>query len=121
MTDKIRDAFEKWWYSPDGWKSCETEKSMAFRAYKAAMSSLEQVNNGWIKSSDKLHPDKPGIDRYEQVLCLIVRNGETLIRQWNCEHLVWDTEDGDDFYCTAEDVTHWMPVPLYRITAPKGE
>ena len=65
----------------------------------------------WIATADKLHPDKPGITRYEQIPCFIVRNREILIRQWNCEHLVWDTEDGDDFYCEAKDVTHWMPLP----------
>jgi len=65
----------------------------------------------WIATADKLHPDKPGITRYEQIPCFIVRNREILIRQWNCEHLVWDAEDGDDFYCEAKDVTHWMPLP----------
>ena len=65
----------------------------------------------WIATTDKLHPDKPGQRQYEQIPCLIVRNREILLRQWNCEHLVWDGEDGDDFYCKAEDVTHWMPLP----------
>ena len=66
----------------------------------------------WIPTTDKLHPNKPGLRPYEQVPCLIVRNREILLRQWNCEHLVWDTEDGDDFYCEAnKDVTHWMTLP----------
>ena len=65
----------------------------------------------WIATTDKPHPDKPGLRRYEQIPCLIVKNREILLRQWNCEHLVWDGEDGDDFYCKAEDVTHWMPLP----------
>ena len=65
----------------------------------------------WISTSDKLHPDKPGLENYEQILCLIVRNREVLLRQWNCEHLVWDREDGDDFFCEASEVTLWMPVP----------
>lgn len=65
----------------------------------------------WIATTDKLHPDKPGLRRYEQIPCLIVRNRDILLRQWNCEHLVWDGEDGDDIYCKAEDVTHWMPLP----------
>lgn len=62
----------------------------------------------WTFTNEKLHPDKPGLRPYEQLSCLIVRNGELLIRQWNCEHLVWDTEDGDDFFCEAKDVTQWM-------------
>ena len=66
----------------------------------------------WIPTTDKLHPDKPGQRPYEQVPCLIVRNREILLRQWNCQHLVWDTEDGDDFYCEAnKHVTHWMTLP----------
>lgn len=66
----------------------------------------------WIPTTDKLHPEKPGKRPYEQVPCLIVRNREILSRQWNCQHLVWDTEDGDDFYCEAdENVTHWMLLP----------
>ena len=23
----------------------------------------------------------------------------------------WDTEDGDDYYCDIERVSHWMPLP----------
>lgn len=65
----------------------------------------------WIATTEKLHPDKPGIVPYEQIACLIVKDGEIMLRLWNCEHLVWDGEDGDDFYCTAESVTHWMPLP----------
>lgn len=65
----------------------------------------------WTSVKDKLHPDKPGLDQYEHVACLVVYNGEILLRKWNCEHLVWDTEDGDDFFCKAEDITHWMPLP----------
>ena len=65
----------------------------------------------WVSSNDKPHPDKPGKERYEQIPCLVVHRGEIMIRQWNCEHLVWDGEDGDDFFCRADAVTHWMPLP----------
>lgn len=65
----------------------------------------------WIPTADKLRPDKPGKRPYEQVPCLVVKNQEILIRLWNFEHLVWDDEDGDDFFCNAVDVTHWMPLP----------
>jgi hypothetical protein len=69
------------------------------------------MKTNWIPTTEKMHPDKPGKGRYEQVPCLVVRKGEILSRQWNCEHLVWDTEDGDDYFCGAEDVSHWMPLP----------
>jgi len=72
--------------------------------------SCFQPISPWISIKDKLHPDKPGMRRYEHVACLVVRKREILIRQWNCEHLVWDSEDGDDFFCKAEDITHWMPL-----------
>jgi len=65
----------------------------------------------WISTADKKHPDKAGIERYEQILCLVVHGGNILLRQWNCEHLVWDTEDGDDYFCNADDVSYWMPCP----------
>ena len=65
----------------------------------------------WIPTTEKTHPDKPGLARYEQIPCLVVYHGEICIRQWNCEHLVWDEEDGDDFCCKADEVTHWMPLP----------
>jgi hypothetical protein len=72
----------------------------------------------WIATTDKLHPDKPGLQRYEQIPCLIVRHREILLRQWNCEHSVWDGEDGDDFFCRAEDVTHWMLLPPMPSNTP---
>jgi hypothetical protein len=66
---------------------------------------------GWISTKDKLHPDKPGLKPYEQVACLVVYKCEVFIRLWNCEHLVWDDEDGDDYFCSAEDVSYWMLLP----------
>lgn len=65
----------------------------------------------WIRIKDKLHPDKPNITRYEQVPCLVVYKGVVSIKLWNCEHLVWDDEDGDDFFCNAQLISHWMPLP----------
>ena len=65
----------------------------------------------WITTTEKPHPDKPGLARYEHIPCLVVYHGEICIRQWNCEYLVWDEEDGDDFCCKADEVTHWMPLP----------
>lgn len=64
----------------------------------------------WIKTSDEL-PKKPGIRDYEYVDCLIYYQGEILARPWNCEHLCWDDEHGDDWFCDALAPTHWMPMP----------
>lgn len=68
-------------------------------------------NENWILTKDKEHPDKPGKDCYEQIPCLVLYKGKILLRQWNCEHRVWDTEDGDDFFCNTSEVTQWMVLP----------
>lgn len=72
----------------------------------------------WIKTADRL-PEKPGLSSYEQIDCLIFHNGEIKHRVWNCEHLVWDDSDGDDFYCRPKDPTHWMPFPEEPLTNDK--
>ena len=66
----------------------------------------------WVRTVDRL-PGKPGKDSYEHVDCAIFRKGEILCRPWNCEHLCWDDEDRDDFFCDALEPTHWM-----RLEAP---
>lgn len=65
---------------------------------------------GWIKTSDRL-PAKPGVSRYEHVHCLVYYKREVRILAWNCEHLCWDDESGDDYLCKPTDPTHWMPLP----------
>jgi len=80
-------------------------------ATRAAGSSAPACSANWIPTTEKQHPDKPGLARYEQIPCLVVYHGEICIRQWNCQHLVWDEEDGDDFCCKVNEVTHWMPLP----------
>lgn len=72
----------------------------------------------WIPTTQQKHPEKPGLKRYEQIPCLVVKGGQIQILQWNCEHLVWDREDGDDFYCKADAVSHWMPLPAPPTEAP---
>ncbi len=69
----------------------------------------------WYRPQDQL-PKKPGIESYEHVDCLILYKGQLLLRPWNCEHEVFDDEEGDDHFCNAEDVTLWAacsrpPVP----------
>lgn len=63
----------------------------------------------WFSYGDKQHPDKPGKERYEQIECLVQRKGRRWLEKlyWNCEHLVWDDSDGDDFECHACDVIAW--------------
>jgi hypothetical protein len=65
----------------------------------------------FTKTSDAL-PEKPGLSSYEYVQCLIVVNGEWEIGNWNCEHLVWDDEECDDFKYEPTQPTHWAKLPL---------
>ncbi len=73
----------------------------AIKAYEDAL---------WVKPQDAL-PTKPGKKSYEYVDCLIVHKGEIKMRPWNCEHLCFDDEHYDDFFCDASDVELWRPLP----------
>lgn len=71
-----------------------------------------QITLDWYLTSEKPHPDKPGKARYEHVVCLVNRVGHGLqTLAWNCEHLVWDDEQMDDYECEVKDVTAWMALP----------
>ena len=69
----------------------------------------------WIKTSERL-PEKS-----MQCLCykkyIWNRRGvegafyQTEILAFNNVHNCWDNEDGDDYNCDIETVTHWMPLP----------
>jgi len=67
----------------------------------------------WHFTETELHPPKPGLKPYEHVDCLIImknRPSTVLMRPWNCEHLVWDDADYDDFFCETGDVLCWTPI-----------
>lgn len=64
----------------------------------------------WISVKERL-PEKPGKESYEHVPCLVNSGWGIHILLWNCEHLCWDQEDGDDISDADQEVTHWMPLP----------
>ncbi len=66
----------------------------------------------WIKTSERLPERVPGA-RYSQVRCLCwpVDESEPRILTFNHQHMVWDDDSGDDFYCQIGEVSHWMPLP----------
>ncbi len=66
----------------------------------------------WIKTSEAL-PQKPGKASYEVIPCVIWVKGEPKLSMWNCEHLCWDDEEGDDWRYDPTTPTHWA-----EITAP---
>ncbi len=70
----------------------------------------QQAAASWVvpKSAADM-PAKPGVERYEYVECLVLYKGDLLLRPWNCEHLVFDDEHQDDFFC------EWSDVSAYRV------
>jgi len=87
-----------------------------FRLGKEYASQFKYTNE-WVSVRERL-PEKPGKKSYEHVpaLVYIPRLGIMLL-MWNCEHLCWDMEDGDDVSPYNNDVTHWQILP----SPPKGE
>lgn len=65
----------------------------------------------WISTEERL-PEKPGKSHYEHVDCLVLKQGYIEHLMWNCEHLCWDDEAGDDYNCDAMAVSHWMPMSV---------
>lgn len=72
------------------------------------LAALEAVEWVYPKSRYDM-PAKPGNANYEYVDCLILHRGDLLFRPWNCEHLVFDSEDYDDFFC------EWSEIEAYQI------
>ncbi len=92
---------------------------------------------GWIKSATRLpiaadHPGGPTRKNHwgqdvpiDHVPCLVVLRAhprEVALLPWNLRHECWDDASGDDFYCGAGDVLHWMPAPAVPAEeVPDGE
>ena len=83
---------------------CTAQAPALRRAITAALAAMWQDPNLTL-------PKKPGLRNYEYVDCLIVYKGEVLKRPWNCEHLCWDDEHYDDFFCHPTDPTAWTFLP----------
>lgn len=71
---------------------------------------IKNKNMNWIKTSEQI-PLKTGKSSYEQIACLVVRNGDIRIAVWNFQECSWDTEDGDDFLCEASGCPYWAELP----------
>jgi len=66
-------------------------------------------NTNWISVKDRLPDRKP--NKRHSHLCLVVFHGEAKILAYNHEHLCWDQEDLDDYFCDTADVEYWQPLP----------
>jgi hypothetical protein len=65
----------------------------------------------WVKiDKEEDLPEKPGKERYEVIACLIMHKDEVKLRMWNCEHRVWDDDEGDDFFCAALEPSHYAVI-----------
>jgi len=64
----------------------------------------------WIPVTERL-PDRDEKSRYSQVTCEVKKDSEVLILVFNHEHECWDDKEGDDFYCSIEEVSHWREIP----------
>ena len=64
----------------------------------------------WIPVTERL-PDRDEKSRYSQVTCEVKKDGDILILVFNHEHECWDDKEGDDFYCSIEEVSHWREIP----------
>ena len=60
----------------------------------------------WIKITERLpEEDKRYLVMYKGYVCIL---------SFNSFHKCWDDEEGDDYECDIEAVTHWQ-----EITPPK--
>jgi hypothetical protein len=56
--------------------------------------------NDWTKTAEKM-PEKDG--NY-----FVYHKGQVRILTWNSHYRNWDDGEGDDYFCDAEDGTHWI-------------
>ena len=83
--------------------------------------ATQAVANGdlfgiWVPTAERVPANPEGFPRNDHVPCLCAWLGENVggdmrILQWNAYYKVWDDAYGDDFFCNAQEVTHWMPLP----------
>ena len=91
-----------------------TAKSIRRSTEMPATPAPVEAGARWNKTVDGL-PQKPGKRDYEQIECLIMLpNGDLEISVWNCEHLVWDDAEGDDFRYDPGYPTHWLALAPFR-------
>lgn len=67
----------------------------------------------WVSTTDRA----PNDNESTPYLCMRRYEGKSKpfyqrqILVFNPDHMVWDNEDGDDFNCELNQVSHWMPLP----------
>ena len=66
--------------------------------------------SNWILTVDRL-PEKRHGRKAEHIPCLIAIDGRVEIGLWNCHHLCWDDNEGDDYRYDPQTPTAWMPLP----------
>ena len=99
-------------FSSVGCDYCARYGSLEQREQKAKQiqSAMNYSGPEWIKTSEAL-PPRDMSAAYSQVQCLAVIENQVRLLYFNHEHECWDDEDGDDYYCDIDRVSHWMPIP----------
>lgn len=124
------ESFHEWWtvICGDTYFKCCSESEANWlcdilnKQLESAPSNTgeEEAVDGWIDVKDRLPERKPNVG-YSQVWCLCVYRGEVLILVYNHEHICWDQEDGDDYFCDVSAVSHWQPLPKPPIKQSKEQ
>lgn len=67
----------------------------------------------WIKAKDQLPfvDEDDTSEQSEQVLVIVYGRNDPEILVYNKHYHVWDTADGDDYFCDVSDNDLWTPIP----------
>ena len=89
-------------------RDIQSEDGIANAAIAEAAQRLRDLD--WIPTQDRLPSNTLGLNR-ESLPCFCIHLGNPVLLQWNFHYQNWDDSEGDDFFCAATDVSHWMQVP----------
>lgn len=67
----------------------------------------------WVKAKDQLPfvDEDDTSEQSEQVLVIVYGRNDPEILVYNKHYHVWDTADGDDYFCDVSDNDLWTPIP----------
>lgn len=92
----------------------------------ASQFKSQEEGDKWVSVKERLPERVPGA-AYSQVQCIVNKEyhwnrgdksgvyHQIQILTFNHEHECWDGEDGDDYDCDINQVTHWKPLPSIPI------
>lgn len=105
--DMREAAFEQYNREQSGDFTDLTSEQIYHAGYDAG---LRDAAGEWVAMNQGI-PERQPNTHYSQVPCLVTYRGEVKVLVFNHEHMVWDDESADDFYCQLADVTAWKYLP----------